>query len=110
MSAERCIGADIVRGKVRAFRVSCKLWGTRNGCVISSHVCDLVSHGAPNKVTQTPRHACVFLSVRIGFVSLGFFRASISKAIANAANGFDAIGEFAEFAAKRRDVHVDGTR
>ena len=107
LSAELCIGVDIVRGKLRVITGSAR-------CEAADSVCEPWTEikRALARVTR-PRCTGVVSALRLHSVrrliafSLAFFSTRVREAVADATNGFNTIREFAEFAPKSSDVHVD---
>lgn len=107
LSAELCIGVDIVRGKFRVIRGSanCEAADTvREPCIEIERIVARATHPRCTNVASALRLHSV---QRLVVSSLAFFSTRVREAVADATNGFDTIREFAEFAAKRSDVHVD---
>lgn len=76
-------------------------------CELSIEVKRVFARGTcprcPNVASALRLHSVQRLVVS----SLAFFSTRVREAVADATNGFDTIREFAEFAAKCSDVHVD---
>lgn len=107
LSAELCIGFDIVRGKLRVITGSARCEAADSVCEPWTEIKRVVARVTYPRCTSVASALRLHSVQRLVVSSLAFFSTRVREAIADATNGFDTIREFAEFAAKSSDVHVD---